>query len=170
MNRQPRFPIGVTHGLHCVLAAVMTALCSHAHAVHGAHGTLMRYVGEPHSSVVYTNVRRPAENGVRIVSGLSEAPVAASRSARSASAAASVTATEFPVISAAVQRERDIDRYRIVEVELQAAKLALQRDAARQAPAPILTRDQGDIAALHRELARTRRAIAGTAPNVWPAY
>jgi len=112
------------------------------------------------------HVHTEKNSGVTIISNVRDARAQASAAASTKAAAPVRTVSapavaanmagpaQFPRVTKDEQRERDGGRRAILLEELDAEQRALDAASARQAPADVLRRHYGNIAALQRELRR----------------
>jgi hypothetical protein len=78
------------------------------------------------------------------------------RSMSTKSATARYAPADFPRVTRSMQQERDSDRRRILQDELDAEKLALNAALGKGAAEDIVHQHRANVAALERELGRTR--------------
>jgi hypothetical protein len=132
-----------------------------------ADGTLYKYVDREAGTTVYSNIarrtRKPKDTASSDAATVTPAavPGAAARTkaavpTRAGPRGKASAGTDFPRIAPAMQRERDSERRKILNDELQSEQAALHGAIAKKADHDVIHRHEANISALQREIRSTK--------------
>jgi hypothetical protein len=128
-----------------------------------ADAQLYRYVDAETGWFVYSNRKFELPVQIHIAAPPSLQPASLpgptqiqNRKTPKKTAAAGFAPADFPRVTRSMQQERDSDRRRILQDELDAEKLALDAALGKGTAEDIVHQHRANVAALERELGRTR--------------
>lgn len=112
------------------------------------HARIFKHVNPLTGSITYSNFPLRGQE--------SEATPAPKKAVQRNAAPAVATPASFPKVAAATQKERDSDRQKILNDELQSEQNALNDAIAKNASDDMIQRHKANIAALQREIGNTK--------------